>query len=54
MAIISSPQVYKHQLFTSSGSFTVPAGVHRILVTLQGGGGSGGSGGASDASQSSL
>lgn len=54
MDIISSPQVYKHQLFTSSGSFTVPAGVHRILVTLQGGGGSGGSGGASDASQSSF
>ncbi|SPF53383.1 hypothetical protein SBF1_660024 [Candidatus Desulfosporosinus infrequens] len=33
------------QTFTSSGSFTVPAGIYRIFVKAWGGGGGGGSGG---------
>ncbi|SPF49307.1 hypothetical protein SBF1_4460001 [Candidatus Desulfosporosinus infrequens] len=33
------------QLFTSSGSFTVPAGIYRIFVKAWGGGGGGGPGG---------
>ena len=33
------------QIFTSSGSFTVPAGIYRIFVKVWGGGGGGGAGG---------
>ena len=35
----------KSQMFTSSGTFTVPSGVSMVWVTLQGGGGGGGGGG---------
>jgi hypothetical protein len=34
------------QVFTSSGTFTVPAGVTKVKVTVVGGGGSGGTGGS--------
>ena len=34
----------RSQLFTSSGTFTVPAGVTALKVTLAGGGGGGGGG----------
>ena len=37
---------YNGQLFTSSGTFTVPTGVTAIKVSLVGGGGGGGGGGA--------
>jgi hypothetical protein len=39
----------KHQIFTSSGTFTVPSGVTSVLVTLIGGGGGGSKGRGTDA-----
>lgn len=39
------PSAGGQQIFTANGTFTVPAGVSRIFVTLLGGGGGGGGGG---------
>lgn len=41
----ANPSVYvgmRSQVFTSSGTFTIPAGINAIKVSLQGGGGGGG------------
>jgi hypothetical protein len=42
-AALSVPEVNNDQVFTSSGTFNVPAGVARVKVTVIGAGGSGGS-----------
>jgi hypothetical protein len=41
----------KYQIFTSSGTFTVPSGITKVYVTMVGGGGGGGGGSASDTGQ---
>jgi hypothetical protein len=43
-AALSVPEVNNDQVFTSSGTFNVPAGVSRVKVTVVAAGGSGGNG----------
>lgn len=46
----ASAAVSSFALFTSNGTFTVPAGVTKVMVEMIGGGGGGGGGGASSGS----
>src|SRR5258707_13696569 len=41
----AAAQTANYRLFTASGSFTVPAGVTRMIVEVRGAGGGGGAGG---------
>lgn len=42
--VASEPAITHRQVFTASGTFTVPSGVYTIYATLVGGGGGGGGG----------
>lgn len=45
-AFLAAATTWNSQIFTSSGTFTVPAGVNQLFIVGTGGGGGGGSGGA--------
>lgn len=45
---VFNPGFSNFQVFNSSGTFTVPTGITKIMVELWGGGGGGGGGGSSD------